>query len=113
MAYNEELDPTPQQDILNVFVAEDLSAHLSSYSDIYKRAWAKEKLIHSSILSTWGCPYACIIELSIALNHKEIASIMEVTCAIFPKKMPMQLSDMNKRKQYCPMQHLLVINENK
>ena len=38
---------------------------------------------------------------------------MAVTGAIFPKKMLMQFPDMNKRKKYCPMQHLLVINENK
>ena len=57
MADNEELDPPPPQDILNVFAAADFSSCSSSYSNKYKRAWLKEKVIRSSILSSGGCPY--------------------------------------------------------
>ena len=43
MADNEDLDPTPPQDIYNVFAEADLSSHSSSDSAKYKRAWLKEK----------------------------------------------------------------------
>ena len=51
MTDNEDLDPPPPQDISNVIASVDLSSHLSSYSDKYKHAWLKAKLIHYSILS--------------------------------------------------------------
>ena len=85
MSDNEELDPPPPQDILNVFAAVEFFSHSSSDSAKYKRAWLKAKLIHSYILSAGECTYACSRALSIALNHKGIASIMVVTGAIFPK----------------------------
>ena len=85
MAYNEELDPPPPQDISNVFSESDLSSRSSSDSDKYKRACIKAKVIRSSILHAGECPEACSRALSIALNHKEIVSIMAVTGAILPK----------------------------
>ena len=86
MAYNEDLDPPPPHDISNVFAAEDLSYHSLSDSARYTRAWIKAKLICSSVLSAGEFPGACSIALSISLNHKEIAYIMAVTGAIFPKQ---------------------------
>ena len=50
MAYNEELDPPPQQDISNVFAAEDLLSRSSHDSAECKRAWLKAKAIRSYIL---------------------------------------------------------------
>ena len=70
MAYNEDLDPPPPQDILNVFAAAELSSHSSSDSNKYKRAWLKAKLLRSSILYAGECPDACSRVLSIELNHK-------------------------------------------
>ena len=78
MAYNEDLDLPPPQDISNVFAAADLLSCSSSDSDKYKRASLKANLISYSILSAGEFPYACSRELYIALNHKEIASIMVV-----------------------------------
>ena len=86
MADIEELNPAPPQDILNVFVVEDFSSRSSCDSAKYKRAWLKAKVIRYSILSAGECPDSCSRELSIALNHKEIASIMAVTSANLPKK---------------------------
>ena len=83
---NEELDPQPRQDIYNVFAAVDLSSRSSSDSDKYKCAWPKAKLVCSSISSAGEFPDACSRALSIALNHKEIAPIMDVTSTIFPKQ---------------------------
>ena len=113
MADNEGLDPPTRHDISNVFAAIYLSSCSSSDSARYKRAWIKAKVIHSSILTAGECPDACSGVLSIALNHREIASIMAVTGAILPKNTPMQLPEMNKGKQYCPMLHKSVINKNK
>ena len=98
MACNEDLDPPPPQDILNMFSASDLSSHSSSDSAKYKRAWIKTKVICSSILSTGKFPDACSRALFISLNHKKIALIMAATGAISPKNMPIQLLDTNKRK---------------
>ena len=70
MAYNEDLDPPPPQDILNVFAAADLSSNSSNDSAKYKRAWPKEKVIPSSILSGGGCPDTCNRSLYIALHGK-------------------------------------------
>ena len=98
MAYNEDLDLPPPYNISNVFAAADLSSRSSFDSAKYKRAWLREKLIRYYILSSGKCIDACSRASSIALNHKYIASIMAVTGAIFPKNMPMQLPDMNKRK---------------
>ena len=113
VAYNEDIDPPPPQDISNVFSAADFLSQSSSDSEKYKRAWHKAKVIRSSILSAGESPDACSRSLYIALNHKCFSSIMAVTGAIFQKDMPTQLPDMKKRRKYCPMQHLLVIKENK
>ena len=53
MAYKEDLDPPPPQDIPNVIAATDLSYRSSSDSAKYKCAWLffKSKVIRSSILS--------------------------------------------------------------
>ena len=86
MAENEELDNPPPQDISNVFAVADLSSCSSSDSAKYKRAWIKAKVIRYFILSSGEYTDACSRELSIALNHKEIASIMMVNGAILPKQ---------------------------
>ena len=75
MAYNEDLDPQPPQDISNVFAVAYLLYCLSSNSDKYKRAWLKAKVISYYILSAGVCPESCSRALSIVLNHKETASI--------------------------------------
>ena len=41
MTDNEEIDPSPPQDIMNVFAAADLLSSSSSDLDKYKRAWLK------------------------------------------------------------------------
>ena len=66
MAYNEDLDITPPQDISNVFAAADLSSDSSYNSNKYKRAWRQVKVIHSYILSYCECPDTCSRALSIA-----------------------------------------------
>ena len=86
MVYNEDLDIPPPQDISNLFAAVDLSSHSSYDSATYKRAWQKAKLMRSYILFAGKCPDACSRELFISLNQEEIASIMAVTGAIFPKQ---------------------------
>ena len=73
MDYNKDIDPPPPQDILNLFAVADLSSRSLSDSNKYIRTFAGE------------CPDSCIRSLSIALNHKYIASIMAVNGAIFPK----------------------------
>ena len=62
-----------------MFAADDLSSQSSYDSVQYKRAWHRAKGISSSILSSGESPDARIRVLSIAMNHKEIASIMAVT----------------------------------
>ena len=85
MAGNEDIDTPPPQDISNVFAAADLSSQ-SSYNTVkYKRAWNRAKCISSSILSSGESPDAQSRALYIALNHREIASIMAVTGTILPK----------------------------
>ena len=85
MAGNEDIDTPPPQDISNVFAAADLLSQ-SSYDTVkYKHAWHRAKGIRSSILSSGESSDAQSRELSIALNHKEIASIMAVTGTILPK----------------------------
>ena len=51
MDYNEDIDIPSPWDISNVFAAADLSYSSSSDSNKYKRAWLKEKVIRSYILS--------------------------------------------------------------
>ena len=76
----------PPQDIPNVFAAVYLLSQSSYDSVKYKRAWHRAKIIRSSILSSGESPDARSRSLSIALNHKEIASIMAVTGTILPKR---------------------------
>ena len=86
IGYNKDIDPPPPQDISNVFAATDLSSQ-SSYDTVkYKRAWHREKGICSSILSSGESPDARSRALSIALNHREIASNMAVNGTILPKR---------------------------
>ena len=76
MAGNEYKDTPPSQDITNVFVAADLLSQ-SSYDTVkYKRAWHRAKGISSSILSSGESSDAQSRAFSIAMNHREIASIM-------------------------------------
>ena len=70
MAYDEDLDPPPPQDISSVFVATDLLYHSSYDSAKYKCACIEAEVICSSVLSSGECIYACSRELSIALYHK-------------------------------------------
>ena len=51
VAYNEDLDPPPPQDISIFFAVADLSSQSSSDSAKYKCAWHKAKVIRSSIVS--------------------------------------------------------------
>ena len=68
-----------------MFAAADLSSQ-SSYDTVkYKRAWHRAKGIRSSILSSGESPEARSRALYIALNHREIASILAVTGTILPK----------------------------
>ena len=46
-------------------------------------------------------------------HRKEISSIMAVNSAIFPKIYANAISRHEQKKQYCPMQHLFVINKSK
>ena len=85
MVYNEDIDPPPPHYISNVFAAADLSSQSSYDSVKYKRAWHRAKVICSSILYSGESPDAQIRALPIALNHREIASIMAVTGTILPK----------------------------
>ena len=54
------------------------------FSFVRKRAWHRAKGIRSSTLSSGESPDAQSRELSIALNHREIASILAVTGTINP-----------------------------
>ena len=112
MADNEELDTPPPQDISNLFAAEDLSSCSSSYSVKYKREWIKAKVIRSYILSSGKCPDACSKSLSIALNHKQIASIMAVTSAIFQNKKTNTITRHEQKKKNIPC-NISRKNENK
>ena len=86
MAYNEDIDLPPIQDISNVFATADLLSCSSSDSNKYRRAWLKAKIIRSYILSSKKIPDALTRALSIAPNNTKIASIMAVAGAIFSKK---------------------------
>ena len=113
MGYNEDIDPPPPHDISNVFAAAYLSSQSSYDSVKYKHAWHRAKGIRSSILSSGGSPDTRSRALSIALNHREIASIMAVTGTILPKRCANVITRHEQKKKNCHMQHLLEINENK
>ena len=113
MAYNEDIDPPPPQDISNVFSSSELLAQSSSDSAKYKPAWYNARLIRSYILSAEENPDTCSRALSIALNHKEISSIMVMTGTIFPKIYANVISRNEQKEKNCPIQHLSVIYENK
>ena len=86
MAGNEDIDTPPPQYISNVFAAAYL-LYQSSYDTVkYKRAWHRAKGIRSYILSSGESPDAPSSAFSIALNQREISSIMEVTSTILPKQ---------------------------
>ena len=74
---------------------------------------ARAKVIRSSILSSGESPDAQSKALSIAMNHREITSIMAVTGTIFPKRYANVITRHEQKKKYCHMQHPLEINENK
>ena len=98
MAGNEDIDTPSPQDILNVFADADLSSQ-SSYDTVkYKHAWYRANGISSSILSSGESPDARSRALSIALNHREIASIMAVTGTIFPKRYANVITRHEKKK---------------
>ena len=99
MASNEDIDTPIPQDISNVFAAADLSSQSSYDSVKYKRAWHWAKGIRSSILSSGESPDAQSISLSIALNHREIASIMAVTGTILPKRYANVITRHEQNKQ--------------
>ena len=86
MAYNEDIDPPPPHDISNVFAAADFLSQSSYDSVKYKRAWHRAKGIRFSSLSSGESADASSREFSIALNQKDIASIMAATGIIFPKQ---------------------------
>ena len=69
-----------------MFAAADLLSQSPYDSDKYKPAWHRVKGICYYILSSGESPDARIRALYIALNHKEISSIMEVTSTTFPKE---------------------------
>ena len=96
-----------------MFSSAEFSSQSSSDSAKYKRACYKARVIRSSILSDGESPDACSRALSIALNHKEIASTMAVTGAISPKIYANAITRHEQKKKYCPMQHLSIINEDK
>ena len=99
MAGNEDIDTPPPQDISNVFAAADLSSQ-SEYDTVkYKRAWHRAKGICSSVLSSGESSDAQSRALSIALNHREIASIMAVTVTIFPKRYTNVITQHEQKKK--------------
>ena len=65
MAYNEDLDTPPQQNILNMFSAADLLFQSSYDSVTYKLAWHRAKGICSYILCSGKNPDTCSRALSI------------------------------------------------
>ena len=99
MSDNEELYLPPTQHISNVCAVADFSSRSSSDSAKYKRAWIKAKVIRSFNLSSGECTDACSRELYIAMNHKEIASIMAVTGAISPQKYANAINRHEQKKQ--------------
>ena len=114
MAGSEDIDTPPPQDISNVFAAADLSSQ-SSYDIVNnKRAWHRAKRICSSILSSGESPDAQSRALYIALNHRQIASIMVVNGTILQKRYANVITQHEqKKKKYYHMQHLLEINGKK
>ena len=99
MADNEDIDPPPPHDISNVFAAADLS-YQSSYDSVkYKCAWHRAKGIRSYILSSGESPDTQSRALSIALNHREIASIVAVTGTILPKRYANVITRQEQKKK--------------
>ena len=68
----------------------------------YKRAWHRAKGISSPILSSAESTDKRISALSIALNPKEIASIMAVTGTIFPKQYSNEITRHEQKKNIFP-----------
>ena len=86
LGYNEYLDPPPPQDISNLFAVADLSSQSSYDSVKYKCAWHRGKGIRFLILSSGESPDAYSRALYIALNQREIVSLMAVIGTILPKQ---------------------------
>ena len=99
MGYNIDIDPPPPQDISNVFAASDLSSQSSYDSVKYKLAWHRAKGVRYSILYSGESPDALSRALSIALNHKEIASILVVNSTILPKRYANVITRHEQKKQ--------------
>ena len=75
----------------------------SSYNTVkYKCAWHRAKAIRSYILSSGESPDAQSRALSIALNHKEIASIMVVTGTILPEQYANVITQHEQKKNIVP-----------
>ena len=102
MDFNEDIYPPPPHDISNVFAVADLLSQSSYDSVKYKYAWHRNKGIRSSILSSGESPDTFSRALSIALNHKEIASIMAVTSTIFPKQYANIITQHDQKKKIVP-----------
>ena len=69
-----------------MFATADLLSQ-SSYDTVkYRRAWHRANGFSSSILSSGESPDARSRALSIALNHREIASNMAATGTILPRQ---------------------------
>ena len=108
---NEDIDTPPPQDKSNVFASADLSSQ-SSYDTVkYKRAWHMSKGIRSSILSSGEIPDAQSRALYIALNHREIASIMAVTGTILTKRYANVITRNEQKKQI--LSHVTSIGNNR
>ena len=99
MAYNEDLDRPPPYDISNVFEAADLLSKSSYDSVMYKHAWHRAKGIRYSILSLGESPDVCSRALSIALNHREIASIIAVNGTILTKQYAIVITRHEQKKK--------------
>ena len=96
MAYNEDLDPPPPQDISNLFAAADLSSRSSSDSAKYKRAWLKAKLIHSYIYLLGDVQTHAVDNYPLQQIIKKLDPLWLVTGPFPQTNMPMQLPKMKK-----------------
>ena len=82
-----------------MFAAADLLSQSSHDTVQYKCEWHRAKIIRSSILSSGEIPDAHSRALSIALNHREIASIMAVTGTILPKRYANVITQHEKKEK--------------
>ena len=94
-----------------MFLLVDLLSQSSSNQLNRKSSWYQARVIRSSILSSGESPDACSRSLSIAMNYKEISSIMAATGTISPKIYANEITQHEQKKKIFPMQHLSVIDE--